>query len=1178
MKNIPDDDKSLPVFFDPSRARWPRIRNILLVVAGIVLLLGGALGVSVVVPSILPALGLQPIGTLRSGPRLAPRSPSVSSKALRQPKVRPTLKDGAAVARLPKEGHSSASAPLTVGYFVNWDEASYGSLKAHLAAFDILVPEWLHIHGPDGQITEDDPEYQKDVLSYVREQRPSLRIIPLVNNWHGESFDSNNLAHVLADKALRASVIDRLLKYVKDHGFAGVTIGFEGLKDSQAPFQKFLKELGDRLHASGLVLLISLQAEQSDFQFAPVAALCDQVIVMAFDQHWTESAAGPLAGADWFEQIVEELRKEIPPEKLLWGLGNYGYDWAQGVETASKTFDEVMLTARENKANVRVDKESLNPTFTYQDPQRKTHTVWFLDAVTAFNQLALASAAPPRGFAIWRLGSEDPSIWNLLGKKGAPSATAAASLDKMAFEYRANFMGEGEIYKVVASHRDGSRDVSYDPQRGLITQERYKELPSPCMIQRFGTRERKIALTFDDGPDPRYTPLILDILRRKQVPATFFIVGSNGERYPELVAREVDDNHEVGNHTYTHPRVSAVSEAQLRLEVSGTERLLQAATDRQAVLFRAPYGSDLDPAKLDDLRPLEIVTEMGYISVGWNIDPSDFETPEADEIVQRVVDAARKNEGHIVLLHDAGGDRSQTVIALPILIDRLRELGYQLVTVSNLMDRSRDEVMPPVTAEKKVQVAINRQAFRLMNAASKGLSWLFIAATVLGVARLLFIAALAVVDKRKNGKQTFISGFLPDVAVIVPAYNEEKVVVQTIASLLASTYQGRLEILVVDDGSRDKTYECARRAFDSEPRIRIFRTPNSGKPGALNFGLRHTSAPIVVTLDADTLFRPDAIDKLVRHFADGRVGAVAGNAKVGNRVNILTKWQALEYVTSQNLDRRAFNLLNCITVVPGAVGAWKRELIDELGGFNPTTLAEDADLTIAIGKAGYKVVYDEEAIGLTEAPDTVRSLVRQRYRWMFGTAQAAWRHRDCLLRPKHRALGLVGLPNIVLFQVMFPLVSPILDATLAFSVCAALLHAWQNPGANATQALTEISLYYLLFTAIDFGTSVLAFRMEPAEDKRLLAWLIPQRFVYRQLMYYVAIKSVLAALRGFEVGWGKLERKATVSPIPEMSVISVASLGAEDRDLPHSHPARAGRPLDSIVHAEHHDDRTPVSM
>ena len=311
----------------------------------------------------------------------------------------------------------------------------------------------------------------------------------------------------------------------------------------------------------------------------------------------------------------------------------------------------------------------------------------------------------------------------------------------------------------------------------------------------------------------------------------------------------------------------------------------------------------------------------------------------------------------------------------------------------------------------------------------------------------------------------------------------------------------------------------ARAAFGDEPRVRIFSVPNGGKSAAPNFGLRRTSAPIVVGLDADTIFPHETIDRLVRHFADPRVGAVAGNAKVGNRINILTRWQALEYVTSQNLDRRAFNLLNCITVVPGAVGAWRRELVEELGGFTPHTLAEDADLTIAIVKAGYQVLYDEEAVGLTEAPDTLRGLLRQRFRWMFGTAQAAFKHRECLFRPKYRAMGLIGLPNIVLFQVLFPLISPILDVTLAFSIVGWLICAWQHYNGEVSNSLLETALYYAAFTAADFCTAVLAFRMEPAEDKRLLAWLIPQRLVYRQLMYFVAIRSALAMLRGFEVGW-----------------------------------------------------------
>jgi cellulose synthase/poly-beta-1,6-N-acetylglucosamine synthase-like glycosyltransferase/peptidoglycan/xylan/chitin deacetylase (PgdA/CDA1 family)/spore germination protein YaaH len=1172
------DEKPLPIFFDPSRARWPRIRNALLLLTGLLLLLGGALLASVLFPSMLPSLGLRATTVLRSGPRLAPRVQAAAKPVRRSipvirrpPRIEP-----------PKTAPASSE---TIGYFVNWDEASFSSLKANLDAIDLLVPEWLHVYGPDGSLEEDDAESQLAVLEYLRESRPSLRILPLVNNYHGETFDSQNLVRVLGDKKLRTAAIDRMLKYVKDHAFAGLTIDFEGLPDSsRESFHAFLEELGARLHAAKLLLAINVQAEQAGIEFTKVAQLCDRVIVMAFDEHWLNSQAGPLASADWFAEILEQRRKEIPPEKLVWAIGNYGYDWVSGTETASKSFDEVMLTARQNKAQITLDKTSLNPTFTYQDGERKQHTVWFLDAVTAFNQIALARGTPSRGLAVWRLGSEDPSIWTLFAKKRGSTAEAAANLATMAFKYRVNFIGEGEIYRVAASHHDGRRDVTYEPHRGLITDERYQELPSPCMVERYGsTKARKIALTFDDGPDPKYTPFILDILRRKHVPATFFIVGSNGQRFPELIERELADNHEIGNHTYTHPAVFAVSTAQLRLEVSGTERLLQATTDRQAVLFRAPYGSDLDPSVMEDVSPLETVTDMGYISIGWNIDPEDWKQPPADEIVRRVMQDVQKNERHIVLLHDSGGDRSQTVKALPVLIDRLRALHYELVSVSNLMGRSRDDVMPPLSADKEVSATINRQTFHLMYGFSKVLSALFLAGAALGIARLVFIAAAAVIDKRRRRKTTVAPGFLPEVAVIVPAYNEEKVIVNTIASLLASSYRGTMEILVVDDGSRDKTAECARAAFGDEPRVRIFSVPNGGKSAALNFGLRRTSAPIVVGLDADTIFPHETIDRLVRHFADPRVGAVAGNAKVGNRINILTRWQALEYVTSQNLDRRAFNLLNCITVVPGAVGAWRRELVEELGGFTPHTLAEDADLTIAIVKAGYQVLYDEEAVGLTEAPDTVRGLLRQRFRWMFGTAQAAFKHRECLFRPKYRAMGLIGLPNIVLFQVLFPLISPILDVTLAFSIVGWLIRAWQHYNGEVSNSLLETALYYAAFTAADFCTAVLAFRMEPAEDKRLLAWLIPQRLVYRQLMYFVAIRSALAMLRGFEVGWGKLDRKATVTAMPEISASDLSPVLARAceqslSDGPRLEPDFAERPLDQLVHAPYHEEEPTLSI
>jgi cellulose synthase/poly-beta-1,6-N-acetylglucosamine synthase-like glycosyltransferase len=399
--------------------------------------------------------------------------------------------------------------------------------------------------------------------------------------------------------------------------------------------------------------------------------------------------------------------------------------------------------------------------------------------------------------------------------------------------------------------------------------------------------------------------------------------------------------------------------------------------------------------------------------------------------------------------------------------------------------------------------------------------------TVLGISRLVFVGSLAVFERcsRRVPQGPADGG---KVAVLVPAYNEVKVIEQTLRSLLRSEQVPGLEILVIDDGSTDGTADRVRQVFGDERRIRVFEKANAGKAAALNFGLALTDADVVVALDADTVFTPTTICHLVRHFVDPRIGAVAGNAKVGNRVNLFTRWQALEYITSQNLDRRAFDVLDCITVVPGSVGAWRRSLVLEAGGFSHTTLAEDADLTMTIGRMGYAIVYEDDAVAYTEAPETLGAFVRQRQRWVFGTFQAAWKHKDLLFRPRAGALGFVALPNIFVFQLIFPLISPVMDLMLASSIGMAVFGYWQHPQEFVADDLWQVLFYYALFQAVDFLAAVLAFTLEKREDWRLLWLVFLQRFVYRQVMYYVAIRAVLDSLRGGHIGWNKLDRSASV--------------------------------------------------
>ncbi|HEU4432905.1 MAG TPA: glycosyltransferase family 2 protein, partial [Pyrinomonadaceae bacterium] len=373
--------------------------------------------------------------------------------------------------------------------------------------------------------------------------------------------------------------------------------------------------------------------------------------------------------------------------------------------------------------------------------------------------------------------------------------------------------------------------------------------------------------------------------------------------------------------------------------------------------------------------------------------------------------------------------------------------------------------------------------------------------------------------------------FNPFVSIIVPAYNEALVIENTIRSLLASEYSN-YEIIVVDDGSTDDTSKIVADVFGSDGRVQLFTVTNGGKAAALNIGLRHARGEVIVALDGDTIFAPETVGALARRFHDKHLGAVAGNAKVGNRINLVTRWQALEYITSQNMDRRAFVSLNCITVVPGAVGAWRKDLLLEVGGFQSDTLAEDQDLTLRVRRLGYKIGYEESAVAWTEAPHNLSALAKQRFRWSYGTLQCMWKHRDALFRPRYGALGFVAMPNVWIFQILFPLISPVMDLLLLYALAVAAVDYWQQPVGYTSTNLQQVLFYYALFLAIDWGSACFAFLLERRERWSLLWWLFLQRFCYRQVMYYVMIKSVAMAIRGPVVGWGKLERKATAEAGP----------------------------------------------
>jgi cellulose synthase/poly-beta-1,6-N-acetylglucosamine synthase-like glycosyltransferase len=405
------------------------------------------------------------------------------------------------------------------------------------------------------------------------------------------------------------------------------------------------------------------------------------------------------------------------------------------------------------------------------------------------------------------------------------------------------------------------------------------------------------------------------------------------------------------------------------------------------------------------------------------------------------------------------------------------------------------------------------------------LAWLFYVAIVLGIARAIILTGLAWVQSRRQRSDPPMCE--PSVSVIIPAFNEARVIASSVQRVLASDYPA-LQVIVADDGSSDGTSQIVAAAFAGDPRVMLLTLENGGKAAALNRALLQATGEIIIALDADTQFEPLTIRRLARWFADPALGAVAGDARVGNRVNLVSRWQAVEYITAQNLERRALAGFDAMTVVPGAVGAWRRAALDQVGGYPEDTLAEDQDLTIAIQRAGWRVTYDPRAVAWTEVPESFRGLAKQRYRWAFGTLQCLWKHRAVLRTRKPSGLALVGLPQAWLFQIVFAAISPLIDLALLLSVIGTSLRVAQHGWSQTSGDIATMGLYWLVFTGIDVFCGWIAYRLDGNKVPYPAHLLVAQRLVYRQIMYWVVIRAITSAIGGWLVGWGKLERTGRV--------------------------------------------------
>jgi cellulose synthase/poly-beta-1,6-N-acetylglucosamine synthase-like glycosyltransferase/peptidoglycan/xylan/chitin deacetylase (PgdA/CDA1 family)/spore germination protein YaaH len=1164
-----------PIFFDPQRKRWKRLRFLFdtLALCGLLLLAIFIVGLMRMKP--LPELLLshqkRNYRTLADAQNTHLKNLKLRRSAHRRTDLKPSdvpLNSG--------EG-------LRAAYYVEDDPASYSSLRQHVSQIDLLFPEWIHIVSPDGTLTgytiDNRPfpivtssgvqpvDREARVARTIAENHVNLDIFPLVNNYDPvRGLFLPEIGQFLTNGEARAHFLHQIDTFLAANpSYRGLSLDLEEIPDNAQPgFNAFVAQLYNDFHSRNLRLYVNVPVSDDSFDMKFLANHSDGLLLMNYDEHQTDSEPGPIASQDWFIQNLKDILKVVPKEKVICSIGSYGYDWTTTLPPPPRkgqkpqpervlssiplSTQEAWQEAYDSESNIDLDDDSLNVHFAYDDVDNHVrHYVWFLDAVTVVNQMRAARELGIQTYALWRLGQEDNSLWKIWD---APLHTdPETALAHVEPGYDVDTEGEGDILRITRAPQNGERDITMDDDKSvpeqyrMVSQESMHSYPLSYTVTQYGYHPKEVALSFDDGPDPEWTPKILEILKKYHVVGTFFMIGEEAEKYVGVMQRVYREGHEIGNHTFTHPDISEISNGQADLQLNLTERLFASKLGVQPLYFRPPYSIDQEPDTNDQAAPVDRIQGLGYVIVGDKIDTNDWdETPRKtpEEITKSVFDQIAMMDkrpwtrGSIILLHDGGGDRSATIAALPVLIESLRAHGFKIVPVSELVGKTRAEVMPPLTPKQLWQARADSVAFFLFGFFNNFVVALFFVGDILMSGRLIIIGICAIIDRLRRRRNYAGPDYYPRVAVLIPAYNEEKVIVRTVRSVMMSNYKN-IRIIVIDDGSTDSTYRIVRDAYPHDietGRLTVLTKPNGGKAEALNYALERTDEEIYIGIDADGVIAHDAITRLVPHFANPKIGAVAGNAKVGNRVNLWTRWQALEYITSQNFERRALDLFDVVTVVPGAIGAWRTSAVKDGGCYHPDTVAEDADLTMNLLEQGYSVIYEDQALAFTEAPVNANGLMRQRFRWSFGILQAIFKHRGAIIN--NRAMGLFALPNILVFQIALPLLSPLIDLFFFAGIINYFIDKHFHPDTASADSLHKLLIFFLAFLVIDFLASALAFTLErnhPASrgDAWLLVHIWIQRFTYRQLFSVVLFKTVKRAIDGKPFNWDKLERTAQMS-------------------------------------------------
>lgn len=1031
-------------------------------------------------------------------------------------------------AKAVSDREQKAGGEIRAAFYDDTDFEAQNSFNDHGAHLTHILPYWYTLTSVDLEVNDNS---NVDVSEEAHEH--GVKVVPVLTNMKNDTWQSEPVEQLLREgEEEQQEFITKLIDRLDQVEASGLLIDWEDVDPVyQSDLSAFMGRLHGRMAERDLELWVAipLGGDIPLYDFVELKNSVDHFVALTLDENGQGDEPGPIASIPWYTDWLKGLAKLTFPGQLIGSIPTYGYDWELGKDPVVINFSESLSRARfAELESIKSAETLLYPDFSYYENGAQ-HEVYFSDVSTFYNHRRVLRENGFAGFILSDIGREDPAIWKMIEHSSSAEARDASNSDLTEFlksieaippAGTISHIGKGDILLPTDGDSPGSRSFELD-DNGLLAVT-YTSFPEQATIYHVGNLvPSMVSLTFDDGPDPEWTPAILAILRSNGIKATFFVTGENAQEHPDLLKRIVSEGHELGNHSFSHPNLSEVSISRIKLELNSTQRVIESAIGRSVVLFRPPYNADTFPHDLSEFTPLRVASQRGYIPITESIDTEDWDLSSPEVLVNRVKE--RRASGSVVLLHDGGGDRSRTVAALPAIIDYLKMRGDQIVPLKTLIGTTQlgkdFQVMPPLTSEDPVWArTISQFGLEVLHILQQVIYFLVCVGLVLVISRIAVIFTLAVLHRRKESKAQSVTllpvpAVAPGVSVVIAAYNEGRVILDTLGAIIQAAYDGECEILVIDDGSSDDTASKVRSFSLSHPSVKLISQENRGKSHALNAGISVASHEIIVTLDADTVISANTIPELVAMFRDERVGAVSGHVKVGNAESLLTRFQDIEYLMGFHLDRRAYDYLGGHIVVPGAVSAWRKQALVEIGNFSTETLAEDTDATLALQKCGYLIRYASRATGFTEVPDTVRVLIRQRVRWAFGTMQCAWKHRSLIGSSDVPVLGFLLFPSMWIFNFLLAAMGPVVDVLFLMALF------------DFTSA--RVFIMFAIFLALESGLAACACIMEGISIRRA-ALIAPSRIFYRPILSVALWLAIFRVLRGAWVGWGKQERRGNL--------------------------------------------------